>query len=62
MNRRLTMQRIAILGLGAMGVRMAQTLLKANYPVVVYNRTPDKATPLTEQGAVYAATPKAAAE
>ncbi|MEM0980456.1 MAG: NAD(P)-dependent oxidoreductase, partial [Cyanobacteria bacterium P01_H01_bin.58] len=47
---------------GAMGVRMAQTLLKANYPVVVYNRTPDKATPLTEQGAVYAATPKAAAE
>ncbi|MEO1210275.1 MAG: NAD(P)-dependent oxidoreductase [Cyanobacteria bacterium J06638_20] len=56
------MQRIAILGLGAMGLRMAQTLLKANYPVILYNRTPDKTTPLTAQGAVYAATPKAAAE
>ncbi|MGF1570123.1 MAG: NAD(P)-dependent oxidoreductase [Nodosilinea sp.] len=56
------MERIAILGLGEMGSRVAQNLLKAGYPVVVYNRTVDKAKPLVSQGAVYTATPKAAAE
>ena len=53
---------IAILGLGAMGSRIAQNLLKAEYPVIVYNRTPDKAKDLVEQGAIYATTPKAAAK
>jgi 3-hydroxyisobutyrate dehydrogenase-like beta-hydroxyacid dehydrogenase len=55
-------KKIAILGLGAMGSRMAQNLLKANYQVIVYNRTADKATPLVKQGAIYAATPRTAAE
>lgn len=55
------MKRIAILGLGAMGFRMAQALLSAGYPVVVYNRTFEKAQPLLKQGAVYADTPRTAA-
>ena len=45
-----------------MGSRMAQKLLNANYSVVVWNRTKAKAKPLIELGAMYAATPKEAAE
>lgn len=56
------MNQIAILGLGAMGLRIAQNLIKANYPVVVYNRTPARAEPLLEQGATYASTPREAVE
>lgn len=56
------MHRIAVLGMGAMGTRVAQNLLKANYPTIVYNRTAAKVAPLQAQGAVYAATPKEAAE
>ncbi len=54
-------QKVAILGCGAMGFRMAQNLLKAEYSVVIYNRTADKITPLLDLGAIYAATPKEAA-
>jgi 3-hydroxyisobutyrate dehydrogenase len=57
----MTKQKIAILGCGAMGSRMAQNLLNANYPVVVYNRTAAKVQSLIDRGALYAATPKAAA-
>lgn len=53
---------IAMIGLGAMGSRLAQNLLKAGYPVVVYNRTVEKAQPLVEQGATLASTPRAAVE
>ncbi|MBD2308080.1 NAD(P)-dependent oxidoreductase [Chroococcidiopsis sp. FACHB-1243] len=56
------MSRIAVLGIGAMGSRVAQNLLKANHQVVVYNRTAEKAMPLVNQGAIYAATPREAAE
>jgi len=56
------MSRIAMLGAGAMGSRMARNLLSANHVVVVYSRTADKVTPLVNQGAVYAATPREAAE
>lgn len=56
------MTRIALLGAGAMGSRMAQNLLKAQYKLIVYNRTADKVKPLIDQGAVYADSPKAAAE
>ncbi|MGE3270238.1 MAG: NAD(P)-dependent oxidoreductase [Chloroflexota bacterium] len=52
---------IAFLGLGAMGCPMAANLLKAGYPLTVWNRTTDKAEPLTAQGASLAASPKAAA-
>jgi len=56
------MSRIAILGAGAMGSRMAQNLLNANHSVVVYSRTVDKVMPLINQGAIYATTPREAAE
>lgn len=56
------MNRIAILGSGAMGSRIAQNLLNANYPIVVYNRTAAKASPLVERGAIFAPTPREAAE
>lgn len=53
---------IAVIGLGAMGARIAQNLLNAGYLLVVHNRTIDKAQPLVDQGAVFATSPRAAAE
>ena len=44
-------QKIGFMGLGIMGNAMAANLLKAGYPVTVYNRSPEKAEPLVEQGA-----------
>lgn len=55
------MTRVAILGVGAMGSRLAQNLLKTNHTVVVFSRTATKAAHLVEQGAIYAATPRTAA-
>ena len=55
-------QTVSVIGLGAMGTRLAQNLLKSDYSVVVYNRTADKARALLELGAVVADTPRAAAE
>ena len=56
------MKRIAILGAGAMGSRMAQNLLNNQYSVVLYNRTKSNVSPLIDKGAIYAATPREAAE
>jgi 3-hydroxyisobutyrate dehydrogenase-like beta-hydroxyacid dehydrogenase len=56
------MNRIAILETGSMESRIAQNLLNANYEVVVYNRTPDKAKSLIDRGAIFAPTPRKAAE
>jgi 3-hydroxyisobutyrate dehydrogenase-like beta-hydroxyacid dehydrogenase len=53
-------RRIAFLGLGAMGSRMAMRLLAAGYQVAVWNRTPGRA--LLIPGARSAATPAATAE
>jgi 3-hydroxyisobutyrate dehydrogenase-like beta-hydroxyacid dehydrogenase len=52
---------VAFLGLGKMGVAMATNLRRAGYPLVVWNRSADKAGPLREAGASVAATPAAAA-
>jgi 3-hydroxyisobutyrate dehydrogenase len=49
--------KIALLGLGLMGSGMAGRLLSAGYPLTIYNRTPEKAQPLVEQGATLAHTP-----
>ena len=49
--------RIGFIGLGGMGSRMAGRVLAAGYPLTVYNRTRDRATPLVEQGAEAAASP-----
>ncbi len=54
-------QRIAILGLGTMGLAMARNLLKAGFAVTAYNRTRAKAEPLAAEGAQLADTPAEAA-
>ncbi|WP_071395510.1 NAD(P)-dependent oxidoreductase [Bacillus tuaregi] len=54
--------RIGFIGTGVMGRSMAGHLLKAGYPVIVYNRTRDKATELIENGAAWASSPKEIAE
>jgi 3-hydroxyisobutyrate dehydrogenase len=48
---------LGFLGLGAMGSRLAMRLLKAGYPLTVYDRTHEKAQPLAQLGARTAATP-----
>ncbi|WP_172252580.1 NAD(P)-dependent oxidoreductase [Saccharibacillus deserti] len=56
------MNKLAWIGTGYMGLPMARNLLQAGYPVRVYNRTEDKARPLTENGAVLASSPREAAQ
>ncbi|MGK7911638.1 MAG: NAD(P)-dependent oxidoreductase [Synechococcus sp.] len=51
---------IAVLGVGAMGARMATRLLNAGHQVTVWNRTASKTAPLVELGATVAHTPYAA--
>jgi 3-hydroxyisobutyrate dehydrogenase len=53
--------RVAVLGMGAMGSRMAAALLRAGHAVAVWNRTAARAQPLVEQGAELANSPRAAA-
>ncbi len=48
---------VAVLGTGAMGYGMAQSLLRTGHGVRVWNRTTDKAAPLAEEGATVAASP-----
>ena len=52
---------VAVVGLGAMGSRIARRLLEAGHDLVAWNRTAEKAQPLVEAGAVAAATPAEAA-
>ena len=47
-------QKIGFVGLGRMGRPMALNLVRAGYPVIVYNRTPEKTKPLAEAGAMVA--------
>jgi 3-hydroxyisobutyrate dehydrogenase len=55
------MQRIAVIGLGIMGGGIARNLLKAGYPLTVYNRTKEKSHNLIEAGATWAPSPGEAA-
>jgi 3-hydroxyisobutyrate dehydrogenase-like beta-hydroxyacid dehydrogenase len=55
-------EKIGFMGLGIMGTPMVANLLKAGYPVMVYNRTPEKADPLVKQGAGLASSPQALAK
>jgi len=50
-------QKVGFIGLGWMGLPMADNLRKAGFPLSVYNRTRDKAAPLLNQGVEWAATP-----
>ena len=56
------MESIAYLGMGTMGSGMAANLVRAGYPVTVWNRTPEKCEPLVEMGAEQAETPQEAVE
>jgi 3-hydroxyisobutyrate dehydrogenase-like beta-hydroxyacid dehydrogenase len=55
-------EKVGFMGLGIMGTPMAANLLKAGYPVTVYNRSPEKADPLVKQGARLASSPKVLAQ
>src|SRR5271165_7608297 len=52
---------VAFLGLGKMGLAMAANLQRAGYPLVVWNRSAEKAEPLRAAGAGVAQSPAAAA-
>ena len=49
--------RVGFLGLGVMGQPMALNLARAGTPLVVWNRTPSRAEPLADAGAVVASGP-----
>ena len=49
---------IGIAGLGRMGAAMAARLMDVGHTVSVWNRSPEKARPLTDAGATLAATPE----
>lgn len=50
----MTKLQVAVVGLGTMGAGMARSLLRNGHDVRVWNRTPDKAAPLVEAGAIQA--------
>src|SRR5258708_15788328 len=53
--------KMGFVGLGARGSRMAVNLQKSGAPLVVYNRSREKAAALVSAGAVWADTPAALA-
>ena len=53
--------RVAFLGLGTMGASMATNLLKAGFPLIVWNRTASKMEPFARLGARLAKSPAHAA-
>lgn len=58
----MTKQKVALLGVGTMGRGMAGNLLRAGFPLVVYNRTKQKADRLAANGAEVADSPALAAK
>ncbi|HXO44933.1 MAG TPA: NAD(P)-dependent oxidoreductase [Candidatus Cybelea sp.] len=52
---------VGLIGLGLMGGPMGQNLLRAGFPVVLWNRTKAKADDLVREGARLAADPRAVA-
>lgn len=55
------MQKVALIGLGAMGSGMAGQLLKAGFPLAVYNRNAARAAEAVRNGARLAHSPRDAA-
>jgi 3-hydroxyisobutyrate dehydrogenase-like beta-hydroxyacid dehydrogenase len=53
--------RVAVVGVGAMGARIARRLLDCGHDLLVWNRSRQKLAPLTERGAVATPTPRDAA-
>ena len=56
------MKKIGFIGIGLMGKGMSLNLVKAGYPVTVWNRTESKTKPLVEAGAKLAKSPREVAE
>lgn len=54
------LQHLAFIGLGRMGAAIARNLLKAGFPLSVYNRTAAKMQPLIDGGATGAHSPREA--
>lgn len=52
---------VAVIGLGAMGRRIARRLLDSDHELLVWNRDPAKAASLADQGAILAESPAQAA-
>lgn len=52
------MNRVGFIGLGTMGLPMAENLLKHGFTVTVYNRSSEKTKTLLEQGSVVASSPE----
>lgn len=59
---KMTIQRVAVLGLGIMGTGMARNLIKAGFAVTVYNRSAARAEPFAALGAQVAQTSFEAAQ
>jgi len=49
---------IGLIGLGLMGKPMGRNLLKAGFPLVVWNRTKERADDLVREGAKFASNPR----
>ena len=58
----LSAPRVGVIGTGLMGKPMAANLLKAGFPVVVFNRTASRADDLVAAGATRATSPRELAE
>ena len=54
--------KVGFIGLGIMGRPMALNIVKGGHKLTVFNRSSDKAKPLTDAGATVAPAPKAVAE
>lgn len=52
------MLKVGYIGLGLMGKSIARNILKAGFPVVVYNRSQAAVTELVAEGAIRASSPK----
>jgi 3-hydroxyisobutyrate dehydrogenase len=55
------MQRVGVIGLGAMGLSMARNVLKAGFPLQVWARRPESAEAIRREGAGWADSPAALA-
>lgn len=54
--------KIGMIGLGHMGGGIAANIVAAGHNLTVWNRSPEKAQPLAEKGAIVACSPRAVAE
>lgn len=50
--------KVGFIGLGNMGLNMALNVLKGGFPLIVYNRTQEKAKAVIEKGAEWAKSPE----